>query len=190
MSKKLVMMRGEPCSLGLHWTTARQVRAHIQAAPKGAGTPIGGLHRRRIPFHATPPYGGGSTAGNVTQTRPTRSRRGTGPGDRCSRIGTIAVLEGKGAKRRVVGIDRAALSYIQGWLELRAQRGLSDDCPLFCTVSNDLGGAGRPMHSSAVREMLKLYARKAGVAKRVHPHGLRHTHAYYELSIEGNRMYA
>jgi hypothetical protein len=100
MSKELVMMRGEPSSLGLHWATARRVRAHIQAAPKGAGTPIGGLHRRMIPFHATPPYGDGPTAGNVTQTRPTRARRSTGPGEqsRCPSIGWVGRQRTRGKR--------------------------------------------------------------------------------------------
>ena len=39
------------------------------------------------------------------------------------------------------------------------------------------------MKASTLREQLKRYARKAGINKRVHPHGLRHTHAF-ELANE------
>jgi len=58
---------------------------------------------------------------------------------------------------------------------MRAKLGVGADAPLFCTVSNDAGGLGRPLGSSSVRVMLNRNARKAGITKRVHPHGLRHT---------------
>lgn len=97
--------------------------------------------------------------------------------------GTLTILLGKGAKRRVVGIDRGALGYVDAWIGMRTKLGLGADAPLFCTVSNDAGGLGRPLGSPSVRVMLKRTARKAGIIKRVHPHGLRHTHAF-ELSNE------
>ena len=40
------------------------------------------------------------------------------------------------------------------------------------------------MYSSYVRDMLKQRAVQAGIEKRVHPHGLRHTMAF-ELLMEG-----
>lgn len=40
------------------------------------------------------------------------------------------------------------------------------------------------MSRSMVREMLLRCARRTGIRKRVHPHGLRHTMAY-ELLMEG-----
>ena len=40
------------------------------------------------------------------------------------------------------------------------------------------------MHSAVVRECFKDLARRAGIEKRVHPHGFRHTHAS-ELAREG-----
>lgn len=40
------------------------------------------------------------------------------------------------------------------------------------------------MSTAYVRQMLPRLARKAGIAKRVHAHGLRHTHAA-ELRREG-----
>jgi len=44
-------------------------------------------------------------------------------------------------------------------------------------------GSGAPMNTSYVRQFLPRLARRAGIEKRVHPHGLRHTHAA-ELAAE------
>ena len=49
---------------------------------------------------------------------------------------------------------------------------------MFCTLE------GRPLKPSYVRTVLPRLARKAGIDTRVHPQGLRHTHAY-ELMMEG-----
>lgn len=40
------------------------------------------------------------------------------------------------------------------------------------------------MKASYLKELLPRLARQAGIEKRVHAHGLRHTHAY-ELMMEG-----
>lgn len=94
-------------------------------------------------------------------------------------IGSIAVLHGKGDRRRTVGIDPGAAPILNRWIEVR------DDVlrpplgvPLFCSQKC------RPMNRSLVRESLLRLADKAGIRKRVHPHGLRHTMAY-ELLMEG-----
>ena len=46
------------------------------------------------------------------------------------------------------------------------------------------GLQGQPWSPQAAREVLYRAARKAGLEKRVHPHGLRHSHAA-ELALEG-----
>ena len=43
------------------------------------------------------------------------------------------------------------------------------------------------MSNSYLRSVLPQYAERAGIAKRVHPHGFRHTHAY-ELAMEKVEM--
>jgi len=96
--------------------------------------------------------------------------------------GTIAVLHGKGDKRRIVGLDPQAGAVVEAWADRRRELGIGATAPLFCTISGDTRGG--PLSGAYVREALKLLARKAGIEKRVHPHGLRHTHAS-ELAREG-----
>lgn len=69
---------------------------------------------------------------------------------------------------------------MRDWSEHRASLGLGlgQASPLFCTLSRDAGGPGRPLNPATIRGSLKGYAKRAGISKRVHPHGLRHTAAY------------
>ena len=53
---------------------------------------------------------------------------------------------------------------------------------LLCTLK------GQPVASAYVRALMPRLARRAGIDKCVHPHGLRHTHA--ELAFEGMPMNA
>ena len=99
-------------------------------------------------------------------------------------IGTVTVMHGKGDKRRTVGMDPRACEDIAKWLERREKAlGLDPSRGKLFTVIN-MPHRGGPLHQSWVRTMLADRARHAGITKRVHPHGLRHTHAF-ELSQEG-----
>jgi site-specific recombinase XerD len=91
---------------------------------------------------------------------------------------TLRVLKGKGKKARVVVSDHKAADVLTAWLECRNALGLNGHRPIFCTLK------GKPMSTAQVREMLPRRAKKAGIAKRVHAHGLRHTGAS-ELAQEG-----
>jgi site-specific recombinase XerD len=96
---------------------------------------------------------------------------------------TVTVLCGKGGKRRTVGIDRKALEYVAAWLDYRQSRlGFDRYLPVFCTFQS--GRPPRRLSPEYVRTNLKLLARKAGIDRRVHPHGLRHTLAA-SLADEG-----
>jgi len=64
------------------------------------------------------------------------------------------------------------------WLDARSRLGLSGRHPVFCTLK------GRRMTDAYVRVMLKRLGARAGINKRVHAHGLRHTHAA-QLRAEG-----
>lgn len=96
--------------------------------------------------------------------------------------GTIAILHGKGDRRRIVGLDPQAGAVVDVWIRRRRELGIGAASPLFCTISGPT--KGRRLNPAYVREALKHLARKASIDKRVHPHGLRHTHAS-ELAREG-----
>ncbi|MCH8852000.1 MAG: tyrosine-type recombinase/integrase [Planctomycetes bacterium] len=92
--------------------------------------------------------------------------------------GTVRVLHGKGDKARLVGLDSGAMAIIQLWIDKRAALGFNGRHTLLCTLQ------GKPVSSRYVRSLLPRLAAKAGIEKRVHAHGLRHTLAS-ELSAEG-----
>jgi site-specific recombinase XerD len=90
---------------------------------------------------------------------------------------SVRVLHGKGDKARTVGIDTGALVHVARWVDARRAAGIKGRL-LLCTLD---GSAVSPRY---VRAMLARMAERAGVDKRVHPHGLRHTYAV-ELEREG-----
>ena len=93
-------------------------------------------------------------------------------------IGSVTVLSGKGGRRRTVGIDPGAFKVIDEWLMTRHELGIDSAAPLFCSME------GRRLSGSYVRTLLPRLGRDVGIEKRVHAHGLRHTHAF-ELLMEG-----
>jgi integrase/recombinase XerD len=91
--------------------------------------------------------------------------------------GTIRVLHGKGNRARTIGLDPGAMAVVQRWADTRRAAGIRNGT-LFCTL------AGGKISDKYVRALLGRLAAPAGVDKRVHPHGFRHTHAV-ELVAEG-----
>jgi site-specific recombinase XerD len=100
------------------------------------------------------------------------------PKDLDRKAGTVRVLHGKGDKSRTVGLDDGAWAILELWLQCRRKLGLAGRHPLFCTLK------GEPLLPSYCRGLLARLAKKAGIDKRVHPHGLRHTEAA-EMRAEG-----
>ena len=92
--------------------------------------------------------------------------------------GSVRVLHGKGKRSRTVGLDPGAIAIIERWLDARSRFGLTGRHPVFCTLK------GHRMTDAYVRVMLKRLGVRAGIDKRVHAHGLRHTHAA-QLRAEG-----
>ena len=92
--------------------------------------------------------------------------------------GTITVLHGKGDRRRTVGNRSGSYGdhHAVGGETVRV--GINGRARLFCTLQR------QPLKPSYVRTMLVRVAERVGIEKRVHPHGLRHTHSY-ELMMEG-----
>jgi site-specific recombinase XerD len=103
------------------------------------------------------------------------------PRDVDAQRGTVNVRHGKGDKHRTVGMDPGAFALLERWLDVRRAQDIGPRRRLFCTL------AGEPVHDSYVRQLLHRLARKAAIDKRVHPHGLRHTHAA-ELVAEGTPL--
>jgi site-specific recombinase XerD len=80
-----------------------------------------------------------------------------------------------------IGLDSGAFAVVERWLDVRAKLGISGRAPIICTLK------GKPVASAYVRALMPRLARRAGIEKRVHAHGLRHTHAA-ELALEGHPM--
>ena len=115
-------------------------------------------------------YRGGLRLGEALQLRPK---------DLDLEHGAIRVLYGKGGSSRTVGIDPGAASLVHEWLAARGRWAhLPPTAPVFCTAW------GRPLAQGYVRRLLPQLAAKAGILKRVHAHGLRHTRAA-QLPEEG-----
>ncbi len=143
--------------------TEDEVKSLIQACSNRAPT---GIRNRAL---ITVLYRGGLRLSEALALRPK---------DVYADAGTITVLHGKGDRRRTVGLDPGAMAIVLRWIDKRPQFGIDGRAPLFCTLQ------GEPLKPSYVRTLLPRLATKAGIDKRVHPHGLRHTHAY-ELMMEG-----
>ena len=92
--------------------------------------------------------------------------------------GSMRVLLGKGGRARTVGIDPWGLGELAMWMDEHRNLGWSAGEPLFCSAS------GRPLTQAYIRRRLPELGRAAGIHKRLHAHGLRHTHAA-ELRTEG-----
>ncbi len=95
--------------------------------------------------------------------------------------GTLRVRHGKGDKSRTVGVDEQTAALLARWLDRRKKIGAGARAPIFCTLQ------GGRIDSSYVRRLLPRLARKAGIDRRVHAHGLRHTYAS-ELAREGTAI--
>lgn len=100
------------------------------------------------------------------------------PKDLDFELGSITVLHGKGDRRRTVGIDPDCLDLVAPWYGVRKLRGFGPLVPLLCTLQ------GRRVSGSYVRALLPRLAERAGITKRVHPHGLRHSLSA-QLAAEG-----
>jgi len=86
-------------------------------------------------------------------------------------LGTLRVRHGKGDKSRTVGVDEQTSALLDRWLDRRRKLGPGARAPVFCTLD------GGRVDASYVRHLLPRLAAKAGLDRRVHAHGLRHTYA-------------
>jgi site-specific recombinase XerD len=86
----------------------------------------------------------------------------------------------KGRRRpRLVAVDAETAALLERWLARRKQLAIKPSALLFCQVQHPC--RGQALAASGYREALKAAGRKAGISKRMHPHGLRHTFAFMWL---------
>jgi integrase/recombinase XerD len=102
-----------------------------------------------------------------------------GEADLDQRRGSLLVRQGKGGRRREVGMDVWGWQELQPWLDARLELPVG---PLFCIIT----GATRGRHwaNAAARADLRRTAARASVRQRFAPHQLRHAHAV-EMAREG-----
>jgi integrase/recombinase XerD len=75
---------------------------------------------------------------------------------------------GKGNKQRVVAVSPEALVAVRAWLDERTKLGIATDAPVCCDMR------GKALKPGMARALLPTLAARAGIRKRVHPHGFRH----------------
>ncbi len=95
------------------------------------------------------------------------------------RRGSVLVRNGKGGRRREVGMDEWGWEHLRPWLSARAELPVG---PLLCIIDGPT--RGRSWSGAAVRSEFRRLAVQAGVRRRFAPHQLRHAHAL-ELAREG-----
>jgi integrase/recombinase XerD len=90
--------------------------------------------------------------------------------------GFVRVL-GKGSKERIVPIGQYAREKVLFFLEHARNRLLKNRTSPYLFVAR----AGRPMTRQGLWKLLRAYASKAGLLKKVTPHSLRHSFASHLL---------
>lgn len=140
--------------------TEAEVRALVDAVPTRSSS---GLRLRAL---VAVMYGAGLRVQEALDLRPADLDP-----DACQ----LTVRRGKGGRRRVVSIDRGSCALLGAWLERRRSLGLTGRHAVFAAYS--AGALGAPLDQRYVRRALARAGDRAGIEKRVHPHGLRHSHA-------------
>jgi len=85
------------------------------------------------------------------------------------------LVQGKGDRERIVLIGSHSISSLKKYLDVRKNLAV-DEKILF------LGRGGSRLTSRSIERMIRKYAKKAGISKRVTPHTLRHSFATHLLS--------
>jgi site-specific recombinase XerD len=103
--------------------------------------------------------------------------------------GLIRVKHGKGDKYRTCSISPDCQAVLQTWLERRKAMGFNGREPVFCgiTKGNKFKAWGTRLKDAYVRAMLPRLGKKAGIEKRIHAHGFRHSLAT-ELAKENQDL--
>ena len=95
---------------------------------------------------------------------------------------TLVINEGKGGKSRTVVLSDGELDILKAWAERRRSLRINGHHPFFCATNKQ--ARGNHLDSSHYRHKIARLRTKAGIQRRCHLHGLRHT-AASELLEEG-----
>jgi site-specific recombinase XerD len=104
------------------------------------------------------------------------------PGDIDWKHSIVRIYKDKGGKTRSISFDDRTMGFLRRWKEKRANLGIGDDKPFFCTFHN--GSTGNPLAEENVLQGFVSKCRMAGITRHVNLHLLRHTGAS-ELLEEG-----
>jgi len=99
------------------------------------------------------------------------------PSDIDWEVGQIRVNNGKGGRDRVVPVNGDTLAHLQVWASKRESLGYNGRHPFFFGIRTK----GRALTPQNIQQMIGAMGEKAGIAKKVHPHVLRHTYATLTL---------
>ena len=84
----------------------------------------------------------------------------------------LAKVIGKGNKERFVPIGPSVVDRLKKWLSHSRIKLASKDCPfVFCTIE------GNPLTTDRLYQIVRYWAKRAGIESRCSPHILRHTFA-------------
>lgn len=95
-------------------------------------------------------------------------------------VGETVLILGKGSKERVLPLVRQCVYWLSKYDEVRAQWGNSQE-PIFF-----LNALGRPFGRQGMWRLLKGYAAKSGINKRITPHIIRHSFATHLIKSGAN----
>ena len=94
----------------------------------------------------------------------------------------VTIHSDKGGKGRTITLDDEALDILKVWAERRKSLGVNGHHPFFCATNKQ--ALGNRLDPSHFRHKIQSLRQKAGIEKRCHCHGFRHT-AASELLEEG-----
>ena len=89
--------------------------------------------------------------------------------------GQLKVVEGKGAKDRILWLPEEDLELLKSWKQRQSEKAKK---PLeYIFTATNKNKIGKKLDNRYVQDMVKRYAKKAGIEKNVSPHTCRHTFA-------------
>ena len=89
--------------------------------------------------------------------------------------GQLKVVEGKGAKDRILWLSEEDLELLKSWKQRQFEKAKKPLEHVFTSMSK--GTLGNRLDNRYVQDMIKRYSKKAKIEKNVSPHTCRHTFA-------------